>query len=193
MDGINDYLLRQSAAASPAGRPRYWHRDFSSSEAYTRSIEPNRKRLARIIGAVDTPLPVKALEFEPSPAGALVGRGRGYRIRAVRWPVWPGVFAEGLLLEPDRSPIARVVALPDADWSPEALAGLTAEIPAAAQFARRLAENGSEVLVPMLVNRQDNWSGIQGMGKQPGQDDQPTPSRVDLSHGVRSGPARHWI
>ncbi len=160
VDGINDYLVRRSAAA-PASRASYWRRDFSSAAAYSRSIEPNREHLARIIGAVDPPLQVKALEFESSTAAAaLVGRGRGYRVEAVRWPVWEGVFAEGLLLEPDRPPVARVVALPDADWTPEALAGLSSDIPVAAQFARRLAENGCQVLVPVVLNRQDTWSGI---------------------------------
>src|SRR5215472_13855868 len=63
VDDINTYLLRESAAAS-AGRARFWHRDFSSAEAYSRSVEPNRGHLARIIGAVDPPLQVKAIEFE---------------------------------------------------------------------------------------------------------------------------------
>ena len=160
VDGINASLLRQTGETA-AGREKYWRRDFSSAEAYVRSVEPNRGHLARIIGAVDPLLPIKALEFESSTAAtALVGRGRGYKIEAVRWPVWDGVFAEGLLLEPDRAPVARVVALPDADWSPEALAGLSPEIPAAAQFARRLAESGCEVLVPVVIDRQDTWSGI---------------------------------
>jgi len=163
VDGINQYLVRESAAA-PSGRARFWRRDFSSAEAYSRSVEPNREHLARIIGAVDPILPVKALEIQSTTASrAVSGRGRGYRIEAVSWPVWEGVFAEGLLLEPDRPPVARVVALPDAAWSPEALAGLSADIPSDAQFARRLAENGCQVLVPLVLDRQDTWSGIPGV------------------------------
>ncbi len=152
VEGINDYLVRQSAV-SPQGRARYWHRETSA--------EPNREHLARIIGAVDPPLEVKALELITTTAAtALVGRGHGYRIEAVRWPVFDDVYAEGLLLEPDGPPVARVVAIPDADWSPEALAGLTKDIPAGAQFARRLAENGCQVLIPVVLDRQDTWSGI---------------------------------
>ena len=57
-------------------------------------------------GAVDPVRQVTALDFESSTAAAaLIGRGRGYRIEAVRWPVWENVFAEGLLLEPDRRPV----------------------------------------------------------------------------------------
>jgi hypothetical protein len=58
--------------------------------------------------------------------------------------VFSGVHAEGLLLEPDRAPVARVVALPDADVSPEAVSGLSSDVPAAAQLAAISAENASE-------------------------------------------------
>jgi hypothetical protein len=68
--------------------------------------------------------------------------------------------AEGLLLEPERPPVARVVAIPDADWSPEMLAGLAPGADAKAQFARRLAENGCQVLVPVILDRNDTWSGF---------------------------------
>ncbi|MBO0798535.1 MAG: hypothetical protein J2P31_06910, partial [Blastocatellia bacterium] len=160
VEGINEFLERETAE-SAGERERYWRRDFSSISAYERAIEGNRKDLRRIIGAVDEPAPVKALDFvastnEPS----LAGRGKGYKIYAVRWPVFPGVFAEGLLLDPDGPPLARIVALPDADWQPEALAGLATDIPPAAQFARRLAENRCQVLVPVLIDRKDTWSGI---------------------------------
>ena len=62
---------------------------------------------------------------------ALVASTAGYKIYEIRWPVLRGVEGEGLLLEPVGNPIARVVALPDADWSPEALAGLAPGVPLA--------------------------------------------------------------
>ena len=77
---------------------------------------------------------------------ALVANGQSYKVYAVRWPVMEGVTAEGLLLDPDQPPVARIVAIPDADWTPEMLAGLAPGIEPAAQFARRLAENGCQVL-----------------------------------------------
>ena len=59
-----------------------------------------------------------------------------------------------MLLEPvGRKPTAEVVALPDADQTPEAFAGLEEGTPPAGQFARRLAEAGCRVVVPALVNR----------------------------------------
>ena len=35
---------------------------------------------------------------------------------------------------------------------------------AEAQFARRLAENGVQVIVPLIINREDTYSGIPGIG-----------------------------
>jgi len=71
----------------------------------------------------------------------------------VRWPVLKGVFGEGLLVRPKRAPVACVVALPDADQTPEQILGLAGGIEPDAQFARRLAENGFEVVVPALIDR----------------------------------------
>ena len=76
----------------------------------------------------------------------------------MRWPVFEGVFGEGLFLEPKGPPVACVVAIPDADQTPEMLAGLAPGLAPERQFARRLAENGCAVLVPVLINRQDTWS-----------------------------------
>ena len=73
---------------------------------------------------------------------ALVGKGAGYEVFAVRWPSFGDVHGEGLLLVPTGTKVADVVAIPDADQTPEQLVGLATGIPAASQFARRLAESG---------------------------------------------------
>jgi dienelactone hydrolase len=69
------------------------------------------------------------------------------------------VSAEGLLLEPKRAPAGYVVALPDADQTPEQIAGLASGVAAENQFARRLAESGFFVLVPTMIDRTARWSG----------------------------------
>ncbi len=81
----------------------------------------------------------------------------------------PGVDGEGLLLEPKGKVVAQVVALPDADWTPEMVVGLTAGVPEKAQFARRLAENGCRVIVPVLIDRKDTWSGNLTLGRMTNQ------------------------
>src|SRR5207244_3713606 len=88
-----------------------------------------------------------------------VAETEAFTVQSVRWPVFEGVFGEGLLLRLKREPLAHVVALSDADQTPEMLAGLSPGLSPERQFARRLAENGCEVLIPVLINREDTWSG----------------------------------
>src|SRR4051812_38706676 len=55
--GIDKYLMRE-LEASVEKRKECWKRDFSSPEAYTKSLEPNRERLKKILGVVDARVPV---------------------------------------------------------------------------------------------------------------------------------------
>jgi dienelactone hydrolase len=155
-----DRLLTRETEQSIAGRERYWKRDFTSVKAYDKSVQPNRERLRTMIGAVDARLPVTALEFVSSTTSpAKIGETFAFTVEAVRWPVFEGVCAKGLWLRPKGELVAYVVAIPDADQSPEMLVGLAPGLAPERQFARRLAENGCEVLVPVLIDRQDTWSG----------------------------------
>ncbi len=134
LDGI-DRALTRATSASIAQRKEHWHLDYSSHEAYAKSVAPNRERLKKIIGVVDPRLPVKQVEHVGGTAqGATVAITDLYTVVAVRWPVLPGVYGEGLLLEPRGKPRAAVVAIPDADQTPEVLVGLAPGLPAAAQL-----------------------------------------------------------
>ena len=57
-----------------------------------------------------------------------------------------------------QSRVADCIVVPDADQTPEMLAGLAPGIPAESQFARRLAESGCRVIVPVLIDRDDTYS-----------------------------------
>ena len=158
VDGIHAFLDRRTQEAQKE-RDQLWDRpDRIQFEA------ESRQRFRRIIGAVDNRVPIKALEFVGSTSSpAQIATGRGFKVLRVRWPVLEGVHGEGLLLQPDGPPAARIVAIPDADWTPEMLVGLTLGVPPAAQFARRLAESGCQVVIPTLIDRSDTWSGIPGI------------------------------
>jgi dienelactone hydrolase len=171
VDGIHRFLLRRTQEAAQE-RGHLWQRDYRSAEDYNRSVAPNRERFRQIIGAVDPRVAALAPELVGTiSAPAQVSQGAGYEVHAVRWSVcnpviadFDGLDAEGLLLEPQGRPVARVVAIPDAAWPPEAVAGLAPGVPAPAQFARRLAEIGCQVLVPLLINREDTYSGVPSIG-----------------------------
>jgi len=163
--GIHRYLDR-ATAASVESRKQFWKPDFSSLDAYSRSLQPNRDRLKKILGVVDARVPFTDPELVATTGQpALVAETEWYNVFAVRWPVLPGVDAEGLYLEPKEKPIACAVVLPDADWTPEMVAGLTTGVPVEAQYARRLAENGCRVLVPTLIDRGDAFSGNAKLNK----------------------------
>jgi dienelactone hydrolase len=154
--GVDRFLLRE-LEESIARREKHWKRDFSSAEAYNRSVEPNRKRLAHILGVRDARVAQTEPLFVETPSQpALVGQGTGFQVFAVRWPAFADVNGEGLLLVPKgREPVADVVAVPDCNQLPEQLAGLVPGTPPESQYARRLAESGCRVLVPVLINRQE--------------------------------------
>ena len=52
VSGVDRFLLKQ-IDDSTANRLKHWKRDFSSPAAYTASVEPNRRRLAHILGVRD--------------------------------------------------------------------------------------------------------------------------------------------
>ena len=152
--GADRFLLEQ-IAGSTAGRARYWNRDFRSADAYNASVEPNRKRLAHILGVRDARVPFDGPQLVGTIARPdLLASCEQYNVFAVRWPAFGDVTGEGLLLEPgDHLGIADVVVVPDADQLPEQLVGLVPGVPAGSQVARLLAELGCRVIVPVLIDR----------------------------------------
>ena len=155
------FLLRQ-IDQSKSQRARHWHRDLATPAAYQDSIEPNRQQLRKMLGLRDSRNRLSALTLQATTEqSALVGRGPGYEIFAVRWPAFGNVHGEGLLLVPTgREPAAGVIALPHCEVTPEQLCGLANGLVDHGQFARRLAENGCLVVVPTLIDRAVKQNGI---------------------------------
>lgn len=151
-------------------RELYWNRDFSSPHAYNASVEPNRRNLRKILGAIDPRERVSMKRLD-----TIGGTGQ-YTVYGVCWTVleeitprpalqdWPKldtptkITGEGILVQPKDPPKGYIVAIPDADQDPECLIGLKPGIEKESQFVRRLAENGYTVIVPVIVDRSDRWS-----------------------------------
>ncbi|MEY3175060.1 MAG: hypothetical protein RLZZ436_2974 [Planctomycetota bacterium] len=164
IDGLDRFLLDQAATAA-AARPQRFVVDLSSAEAYERSVEGYRGVLRRILGLRDSRLEFVAPEIISAPGTpALVAEAAGFRVEVIRWPVLgdpspqgqglTSTTGEGLLLTPKSEVRACVVVLPDADQTPEQLAGLDPRMPAGQQLARILAESGCRVVVPALISRE---------------------------------------
>jgi dienelactone hydrolase len=155
VEGVDRFLLKQ-IEESTAKRARHWKRDFSSAEAYNASVAPNRKRLAHILGVRDARVPhshIELLEMLDGPPG----QAATPEVMAlqIRWPAFGDVHGEGLVVLPRTRPqgVSIIIVVPDADQTPEQLAGLAAGVPPESQVARRLAESGCWVFVPSLIDR----------------------------------------
>lgn len=112
-----------------------------------------RQELREILGVLDARVPFESPAPDATLARtAVLAAAAHYQVIAIRWPVLDGVDGEGLLLRPSRvEPKAYVIAIPDADQSPEAFAAEPA--------VRRLAEGGAMVVIPLLMDRADSLSG----------------------------------
>ena len=163
--GIGRFLDAE-IAASERGRERFWRPDFQSRVDYEKSLAPNRARLAKILGVVDERVSLPSMEYAGDVTlGAKLAETAGMIAYAVRWPVLAGVMGEGVWLRPKGPTRARVVAVPDADQTPEMIAGLVPGVPGAYHYARWLAESGCEVIVPTLINRADDYAGNVRLGR----------------------------
>jgi cephalosporin-C deacetylase-like acetyl esterase len=168
--GIDRYALKAISQASRRRRAM----EVSSGDR-TESIEASRGVFSRLIGVVDQRLDANGIQYDASTEQtAKVAETDDVQIFAVRWRVLDGLDATGLLIRPRRGEVvARVVAIPDADWTPEMISGLGArgdgEANATAgeetsepaigkslsgtDYALDFALMGCEVLVPTLISR----------------------------------------
>ncbi|WP_158856449.1 alpha/beta hydrolase family protein [Lunatibacter salilacus] len=163
-----DRFLTDEADNILSSRGALWQLDYSSLESYNLSIEKKRLLLAKILGVVDKrTTPFMELLNESNLEPYFLDT-KTCIIRPVRWKVLEGpnggMNAEGLLLQPKDSVIARAVMILDADVLPEVLAGFHGHGQPGFGTARRLAEAGWEILVPVLLSREDTFSGNREIG-----------------------------
>jgi hypothetical protein len=168
VDGVRRFCLRQ-LEVPPARRDSPWNRPDLGLPALDDLLQAKRERFRAAIGAVD-PRSTRDGEgdlgfelLESLERSSVVARLPGIVARAVRWQVLDGVTAEGLILIPDQIR-AVVVAIPDADWTPEAFCGIVPGVATSARFPRQLAAAGCLVIVPTLISRDDQLSGHPRVG-----------------------------
>ncbi len=143
---IFDYFQNLIEAAE-AGRDESWKPDFSSAEAYQRSLVGKRSDLRRMLGLVDDGGNAGTAMLE------LIGEGGGFRVERVTIPTLAGLSARGLLFtpaSPGRKP--AVIVFPDANTWPERLTGLDSDGGIDATVARYL-DGKSVVYVQQSIER----------------------------------------
>lgn len=162
VEGIDRFALSEIEQAAQT-RESLWNLDYSSRSSYEKSLKPYRRHFSELIGVVDERVAPRGIErIATVDGGSLVAENEQFEVVLVRWPTLEGMDAEGLFLRPKSEPIGRVVAIPDADWTPEMISGLS-EGPT--RFAADFAALGCEVLIPTLVSRDHRYSGNPSIGK----------------------------
>ncbi len=156
VEGIDRFCLKEIEQAREQ-RESLWKRDFSSAEAYDKSMAPYREKFRTIIGVVDQRVPATRFEYtEHSPQVTK----ELYSVRPVRWAVLPGMTAEGLILDPVGKPQGVVIAIPDSRWSPAEFCGAIHEhLKVVSDLPHLLASNGFRVVIPTLISRDDEFAG----------------------------------
>ncbi|TDE11460.1 alpha/beta hydrolase family protein [Jiangella asiatica] len=141
-----EHYLRQSLVDEYQARAEAaWRRDYTDEAAYARSIEPNRERWARFLGA--PPLAAAGpAEIEPYPVRA------GLATSWIRVPLTGGLTAEGLLAVPDGAGRAPVVVVQHGIAStPETTFGAPDDSGAYHECALALVRAGFAVLAPFNI------------------------------------------
>lgn len=127
--------------------------------------KPTRDGLKKMLGLVDARVTPRMEHISGPGEPAVIAENDAFTVYAVRWTALPGVDGEGLLLEPKGKVKANVVAIPDATWTPEQIAGLLKADKGPKPFAQRIAEHGCRVVIPVLIDRNDNLSGNPKLGR----------------------------
>ena len=141
--GIDRFLLKQISQAATE-RANVWSRDLSSPEAYTRSIESNRKDLSAMLGLTD---PLVSGRF------SYIGNktdhsSQDFTIYEVTWPVLDDMNGAGLLLVPNGNIQGDIIAVPEADQVPEDI--VSSKKPNTS-YAQQLVRSGFRVLIPTII------------------------------------------
>ncbi len=133
--------------------------------------QPTREKIIVALGMVDQRLPCQRFELVgDSDSPSLLFENDRSRVDRIRWPVFGDrdgfaeVHGEGIWIRPKSAqPIARILYIPDADITPEALVD------------SRLLASGCEIVIPALIDRGTAFSKTDALG-----------IRTNLSH-------REWI
>jgi dienelactone hydrolase len=157
VDGLHRFLATQTDKTARQREDR-WKQQFAHPETRQAFLASERAWLADHLGLRESrPKKVEMELVATTDRPAVLDRSDRLEITAVRWNAFADVHGEGLLLTPrGREPIADEIVIPDADQTPELLAGLTdpTDKRPNPKLARRLAESGCRVIVPDLLDRQ---------------------------------------
>lgn len=154
VDGVDRFLLREIAEADGA-RVSGWKAGADAAGSKEKYFATKRSEFSKMLGIRDTrvgPEPPRLLATAAQ--SSLLGKNDQFEVHAISMPVLDGLTLQGLWLRPLGEITGNMVVVPDADQTPESLAGLTDDLPVSEQIARQFASRGQQVVVPVIISRE---------------------------------------
>src|SRR5688572_6593685 len=143
---IERYLDQRIADAANDRRQLHKY-DFSSLDAYEKSIEPLRPRLAEMLGGLDYP------KLNLKPTQELLADLPTHRAYRTFLPAFDNVRIYGILLEPkSKGPHPAIIAIHGMSSGPEAVCGLSEKPDYTNNFGLQLVKRGYLVFAPLDIN-----------------------------------------
>ncbi|MCY2985621.1 MAG: dienelactone hydrolase family protein [Planctomycetota bacterium] len=160
VDGVDRFLIKE-LAGSVQKRIDQWPKpnrsdaNASNPPLYEAATKELRDELRTRLGMIDVRVPCDAFIVQSTgstakDAIAEVASNDTCRVFSVRWPVFEGVDATGLLVIPSGEVQFHAVVVPDAGQAPEQLCGQGDN---ASDIALALAAQGGVVVIPNVVQR----------------------------------------
>ncbi len=152
------------AAKMVKGIDAYLMRELDKAPTAPKRLD--RTRLREVLGMAGwSGYSAEAEAISGMPEPVKIAETDKYTVFTIRWAALPKIDGEGLLIEPKAKAVSQVIAIPDADQTPEDIVGLTDKVPAVKQFARLIAEQNIRVIVPALINRKHELSASPVIGR----------------------------
>jgi len=143
---IEKYLDDQISSASKQ-RADSWRRDFSNLDAYEKSIDPWREKLAHMLGGLDYP------KLDLLPKIELIADLPTHRASRIFLPAFANVRIYGILLEPKTNgPHPAMICIHGMSSGPEAVCGLAEKPDYTNNFGLQLVKRGYLVFAPFDIN-----------------------------------------
>ncbi len=146
-EAYDNWLMRQCRKRYDE-RGNRWQRDFSSLEAYSRSVAPNRERLLAMIGG----WPWERGSLEPTVEE--IATTDSYMASRVFYTSFDNVRVDAILIRPHgKGPFPAVLAQHGVNHTPEQICGFCDPEHSAAyhEIGVRLAKHGYVVIAPRMI------------------------------------------
>jgi len=158
--GVDRFLLKE-LDKSIEKRIAFWPKpnvakDKSSSESsYETATKHFRDELRMRLGMIDLPVPCESFLIQSVASAGVnesnwLAKNEQCSVFEVRWKVYEGVDATGLLIVPNRNIRFSAVVVPDAGQEPKQLCGFDESSSSA---ALELAARGGVVVIPNVISR----------------------------------------